>query len=82
MAFLLRAAGWIVLHLTALVAGAFLGGALSPRVNPHNDWGATGMLYALAGALIGSSGVIVLMVWRHETRPPRGKDGAERDPEV
>src|SRR4051812_37514038 len=63
VAFLLRAACWIGLHLVALVAGAFVGGAMTPKVNPHNDWGVTGMLYSLTGALIGSSGVIVLLMW-------------------
>src|SRR5437763_1958726 len=46
-AFFFRAAGWIVLNMVLIVAGAFIGGMLTPKVNPHNDWGATGMMYAL-----------------------------------
>jgi hypothetical protein len=80
--FLLRAAGWIGLHLAAVVAGVYLGAALSPRVDPHNDWGATSMLYSLVGALIGSSGVIVLMLWWYEKPRDRRKDGTGRDAEV
>ena len=80
--FLLRAAGWIGVHLTAMVAGVFIGGALTPKVNPHNDWGTTGMVYALVGALAGSSGVIVLIMWRYEQRALRGKQGSRQDRDV
>lgn len=63
MEFWLRALGWIALHLLLTVVGAAIGGFLIPKVNPHNDWGATGLAYMGAGGLIGSSLAIVVMLW-------------------
>src|SRR5205823_325037 len=76
-AFFFRAAGWIVLNMVLIVAGAFIGGMLTPKVNPHNDWGATGMMYALGGALVGTSTTIVLLLWRSARRTKPGP--SERD---
>jgi hypothetical protein len=96
MAFLLRVMGWSVLNAALIVAGAFLGALMAPKVNPHNDWGVTSMQYSLMGALAGTSSVIALLLWRYERRlqgtlfagdearqqktTPRGERGWEAEP--
>jgi hypothetical protein len=70
MPFFVKCVGWSILNIVMIVAGIILGPMLAPRVNPHNDWGVTGMLYAFCGALAGSSSVIVLLLWRNEQRTP------------
>jgi hypothetical protein len=72
MAFLMKCIGWTLLNFVLIAAGAFLGPMFAPRVNPHNDWGVTGMTYSLCGAMAGTTSVIVLLLWRCENRTKAG----------
>jgi hypothetical protein len=79
-AFLLRAAGWAGLNVALLVAGAVLGAMLTPKVNPHNDWGVTGFIYSSVGALLGTTSTIVLLLWIYARNPGPGRAGSAPRP--
>ena len=72
MPFPLKCIAWSLLNFVLIAVGAVVAPMFAPRVNPHNDWGATGMIYSFCGAMAGTSSVIVLLLWRSENRTKAG----------
>ena len=72
MPFPLKCIAWSLLNFVLIGVGAVVVPMFAPRVNPHNDWGATGMIYSFCGALAGTTSVIVLLLWRSEKQSKAG----------
>ena len=75
MSFIARLTVWLVADLAAMIGGGVVASLFVPKVNPHNDWGATGMVYALVGALLGNAAIIGILLAKRQAgmndEPPR-----------